>query len=221
MGSVTLAQWQTDIRNSLGRSSADLTEITSWINNALLELIGAFKFPEMEATGTIDTVAGQDSYDLPADFRAFDDNGVSILSPQSRFGGNLPVETRTEYRRERQYATTYTRGVPEAVHRFGQKMWVRPTPDATVTRIEFDYHKKLTKLAAPTDTSPLSDDWDECVFRGALYRGHLRYGEHDRVINVYNLFLALVRSRVQIEDLEEFPEGGISALQSPYDNLVR
>jgi hypothetical protein len=221
MGVKTLTEWQTDIRNSLGRSAADLNEIKGWVNDALLELIGAFKFPELQATGTIDTVAGTDSYALPADFRAFDDQGVSIISPQSRFGGILEVETRVEYKRERQFATTYTRGIPEAIHKYGGKMWIRPTPDATVTRIEFDYHKKLTKLANPSDVSPLQDEWDECIFRGALYRGHLRYGEHDRVINVYNLFLGLVRSRVQIEDLEEFPEGGISALQSRYDNLVR
>jgi hypothetical protein len=54
-----------------------------------------------------------------------------------------------------------------------------------------------------------------------LYRAYRDYGEFDRYKNVRNDFIGLIRSRVAEEDLEEFPEGGISIEQSPYDVVIR
>lgn len=221
MGTQKLSEFQSDIRSALGRPTADVTQINRWVFNSMVEFGYAFKFPELIATAYIDTVDGQDVYTLPTNFRAFTDNGLWVGSPEDRTGGILEVETRTNYLRYFRFPTTSSRGRVTNYHRFGNNIVLRPVPDTTVTRVYFDYWKRITPLADANDVSPFNDDWDDVIFRGALYRGHLNFGEHDRVINVFNLFLGLIRSRVMAEDLEEFPEGGISAIETRYAQLRR
>lgn len=221
MGIMTLQNFRDDLKDALGRPTVDANRLDRWVNNALFEFGHAFEFPELEKVGSINTVAGQRSYDVPADFRAMHDNGVRIVTPQDRFGGTLVNESRRQYLMADRYDTGNARGVVGAYHMYQKKIWVRPAPDGTATAIEFDYWAKVTKLTNPTDVTVFDEDWDEILFRGALYRGHLAYGEHDRVQNVFNLFLADIRSRVMATDLQEFPEGGISALQSSYDTQIR
>jgi hypothetical protein len=220
MGTMKLSEYQADLASALGRT-LDSDRTKRWIFNAMVEFGYAFKFPELITTGFIDTVDGTDNYVLPTDFRAFTDDGLWIGSPQDRTGGILEVETRTNYLRNYRFPVDSSRGRARAYHRFGNKIIIRPIPDSTVTRINFDYWKRITPLSGADDVSPFTDDWDDIIFRGALYRGHLSYGEHDRTINVFNLFLGAIRSRVMAEDLEEFPEGGISAIESRYAQLVR
>jgi hypothetical protein len=219
MGTQKLSEFKDDLRSALGRTPDELL-MTRWVNNAQKEFGYAFKFPELMASGYVDTVNGTSEYALPGDFRAFSDDGVRITSPVSRAGGILTAETRTEYLRTVSYSGVF-RGAPEAYHKFGGKLVLRPGGDSTVTRASFDYWKKITPLTNANDITVFDEDWDDVTFRGALYRGHLNYGEHDRMLNVFNMFLSLIRSRVLAEDLEEFPEGGISAIQSQYDNLMR
>lgn len=221
MGIMTLQNYRDDLKDALSRPSVDPSRLDRWINNAMVEFAYAFEFPELQKVGTIDTVAGQRSYAFPTDFRALSDFGVRLITPSNRFGGILVNETRTNYLRSDRYPQTSNQGVVGAYHIFQKKLWVRPAPDGTVTQIEIDYWAKVTPLTNPGDVTIFDEDWDEVLFRGALYRGHLAYGEHDRVQNVFNLFLADIRSRVMASDLQEFPEGGISALQSSYDTQVR
>lgn len=220
MGVQTLSEFQADLAAALGRS-LDADRSKRWVNNAIREFAYAFKFPELQKNAYIDTVDGTDTYPVPSDLRAFTDDGLWIGSPQERTGGILEAETRTNYLRNFRFQTTSSRGRARYYHRFGKNIVLRPVPDSTVTRVNFDYWTQITPLNDANDVSQFSDDWDDVIFRGALYRGHLNYGEHDRVINVFNLFLSLIRSRVTTEDLEEFPEGGISAIQSQFEQLVR
>lgn len=221
MGIQKLSEYQDDLKSALGRQTIDAGLMNRWINNAIREFGYAFKFPELLATGSVDTVNGTDTYPVPADLRAFTDDGFYIGSPQDRTGGILEVETRTNYLRNYRYQSTSNRGRPRYYHRLGNNVVFRPVPDTTVTHIQFDYWKRITPLVGANDVTQFADDWDEVAFRGALYRGHLNYGEHDRAINVFNFFLGLLRSRVMAEDLEEFPEGGISAIESKFVQLVR
>lgn len=221
MGVKTLGGWHSDIRKALGRPTLDVTDITDWVNNAMYEFGYAFKFPELQATGTLVTVAGQDAYALPSAVRALSDEGVVITAPSTRWSGPLQAETRTMYRRSLRYDTIGNRGTPKFYHTHQRKLFLRPRPDSTIMTIEYDYWKKITPLSVTSDVSPFGEDWDEVIFRGALLRGHLAFGEHDRLVNVYNLYLGSIRSRIMSEDLEEYPEGGISLIQSQYDSMVR
>lgn len=219
MGIMTLAQFQDDLAQALGRT-LDATRTIRWINNCMYEFGYAFKFPELAKVGTIPTVAGTRSYSMPSDFRALGEDGVRLISPQDRFGGILKAETRTNYLRGDRWPETSAYGQTRWYHMFQKKIWIRPGPDSTVESIEFDYWSRITPMSGANDVSIFNEEWDDVIFRGALLRGHLAYGEHDRLINVYNLYLSLVRSRVMAEDLQEFPEGGISLIESAYANEV-
>lgn len=220
MGLTTLLRFQTKLKKALGRDP-DPVDLTDWVNSGLWEFAYAFKFPELQADGVVLTVQGTPNYALPADFRAFTDDGIQVVAPQERAYGILTAETRTNYQRSTRFVQTATQGWPQYYHKYEKKLWLRPIPDSRVTTLAFDYWKKAPPLALPTDVSLFDEDWDDIIFRGALYRGHLAYGEHDRMINVFNLFLSGIRSRVMAEDLEEFPEGGISLIQSEFDGNVR
>lgn len=221
MGQLTMTRMIAQLTQASGNRVLDPTTVIEWINSAQNEFAYAFQFPELQRVASIPTVAGTVNYTMPADFRAMGEDGVRIITPQNRFGGILTKETRTNYLRSDRFPQTSSQGIARAYHMYQKKMWLRPAPDATVTSIEFDYWAKPTPFASGTDISVFDDDWDDVIIRGAMYRMHLAYGEHDRMINVYNLFLGLIRSRVMAYDLEEFPEGGISMIQSQYDNLIR
>lgn len=221
MGVKQLSSYQNDLIFALGDPSLDAGMMAGWVNDALREIAYAFKFPELQAVGSVDTIQGTASYPVPNDFRSLADTGVHITSPQERVRGNMDAETRWQYNAASRYADSAYQGQPRYYHMFGKKIWFRPVPDGTVTTVAFDYWKSITPLSAPTDKSPLNDDWDEPIFRGALVRGYMILGQHDRMVNMVNMFLTLVRSRMLAQDLEEFPEGGISVIESQYANLIR
>lgn len=219
-GTRTLSIYTDDLRTALGRPTENVLRVARWVNDALREIAYAFKFHAMEGAGTFNTVNGTVAYNRAADFRVM--NGeLRISAPQERFGGIILPETRTNYLRSTRYATSTNYGKPEFYHLYASQIWLRRTPDATVMTIDYDYWKKITPLAGDDDVSPLDEDWDEAIFRGAMYRGYLAHGEHDRAINMFQFYLGLVRSRVSEEDLEEFPEGGISYIQSQFDASIR
>lgn len=221
MGLMTLLEFQTDLKDASGRASIDTSRLNRVINNAQIEFGYAFQFPELQGTSTIDAIQGINNYDLPANFRAMGESGVRISTPQERFGGLIAPESRTEFLRGNRYPMVDAQGAVGMYHMYAKKIWLRPTPDGIGTTIEYDYWKKITPLAVATDRTVFEDDWDDVLFRAALYRIHMVYGEHDRMINVFNMYLGLLRSRVMAEDLQEFPEGGISYIQSQFDNLRR
>ncbi len=222
MGVMTLTNFRDDLRSALGRSSEDATRIARWVNNSIREFAYAFEFPELEKTDDFDTVSGTPNYSLAADFRMLNGNGsVRIDTPQDRFGGIILPETRVEYLRTSRYPQTSSYGRPTKYHLYGKEMWLRATPDSTVMNIAYDYWGKITPLVDDADTSEFDEDWDDVIFRGALYRGYMAHGEHDRMINAFNMFLGLIRSRVQAQDLQEFPDGGISLIQSQFDDARR
>ena len=221
MGTMTLLDLRNDLKDASGRATIDPNRLDRMINNAMFEFAYAFQFPELEAFTTINLVQATDNYAMPADFRSMNEAGVRITSPQERFGGILAAESRTEYLRRGRYPITSNQNAVGAYHMYGNKIYVRPVPDGTVTVIGLDYWKRVPKLANATDITIFEDDWDDVLFRGALYRIHMVYGEHDRMINIFNMYLGLLRSRLMDSDLQEFPEGGISAIQSSFDNLRR
>jgi len=213
MGERNLGQWLTDLRKALQRQSLSLQEAADLVNASLREFGYAFTFAELEGTFSLETVDGTESYDPPTDFRMLRESGLVKTSPSNRVG-KLKKETRDQWRRRHGDASdSNNRGDPKWYHRYGKKIYLRPIPDSTVVTIEADYWKKIVPVVAEEDRSPFSDDWDDIVFTGALYRGFRNQGEHDRYINVRNDFLGLVRSRSLEDDVEEIAQGGIEIVR--------
>lgn len=213
MGVLTLADFRAQLQDDLGRPSLDSTRMDRWINAAYREIAYAMKFRELEAEGSFVTVDGTASYSLVTaapSFRMLHEEGLRKTAPTEQIG-KLKKETRASYfRKIGDTSDSTTRGDPRWYHRFGVEIFLRPIPDSTVVTVVFDYWKKITALSAVGHTTELSDDWDDAVYTGALYRGFRAQGERDKYLNTRADFLGAVRSRALDEDIEEFPEGGLN-----------
>lgn len=223
MGQLTLGDYRDDLGGSGGqagalqRSNITVTLLDRWVNQAMREVGYAFKFHESEGTAQWATVDGQASYAIGSglDINLTDFWYVLEVvksAPVDRIGRLLP-ETRSKYLLKIGDKTDSTlRDNPRYYHKYGNRIYLRPIPDATVVTVDMDYAKSLVPLVNIGDVTPFQEDWDEIVFVGALYRGFRHFGEYDRYQNVRNDFLGLVRSRKTEIELEEFPEGGISPI---------
>lgn len=219
MGLMTLAEYRDDLAIALGRELSP-AKLDKWIHQSMYEFGYALKFHCLEATASFNTIEGQEAYTPTADFRVMNEHGMEVIAPANCLG-RLISETRVSWRLHRSTEGSTTHSCPpEYYHVYSNQFILRPVPGADYL-IEYDYWKKVPKLNAPDDVSVFSEDWDDIIFTGALYRGYRSYGEFDRYKNVRNDFLALIRSRINEEDLEEFPEGGLGIEQSPYDKVIR
>ena len=220
MGTRTLLEFQTNVQDALSRGTIDPAKLTRWVNDALKEVSYAFKFPDLEKTGSFNTAAGQYIYPISTfatDYRMLHEEGLWITSPSDRIG-KLKKENHTRWQRNIGDTTdTTVRNKPDYYHRFGRSIYVRPVPDGTVCAVSVHYWKKLVALSAPTDITELQEEWDEIIELGALYRGYRHFREFDRYIDIRNDFLGLVRSRAMEEDVEEIQQGGLNIADSEDD----
>lgn len=214
MGIMTLGEFRTDVAEGLQRGSADaigVPRVDRWIYNAMVEFAYALKMRELEADEEQIILAGTNELVFPADFRFMHDNGVELFGTE-RFEGRLIPETRAQYLQRLRTVGGFNRtGAPRFYHVYGPRFLVRPVTDANYN-VLVHYWKKLPLLVDDDDVSIFGEDWDDIILTGALYRGFRHFNEFDRYQNVRNDFLGLIRSRKMAEDLEEFPEGGISAV---------
>lgn len=219
MGTRTLQQFRDNLLTATARDLGT-DKLDSWIHSSMYEFGYAFKFHCLEATGQFSTVSAQYIYPPNDDFRVMHEVGMQVVAPANCIGRLIP-ETRVNWRLHRSTDTTESfECPPQYYHVFANQFYLRPAPGSGYV-VEYDYWKKIPVMNAPEDTAPFSSDWDDIIFVGALYRAYRDYGEFDRYKNVRNDFIALIRSRVAEEDLEEFPEGGIGPEQSPYDVVIR
>lgn len=210
MGVMTLAEFRADVTAAVSRGTLDTTRLDRWINQSLREFAHALKFRELEKTVTGNPVAGVSVVPLPADFRAYHEEGVWIQSPEEYIG---PLKRTTRRQYIKQYsADVSARGIISEYHIYGKNLYFSPVPDTTVLTWLLHYWAQVTPFVGVNDTSQFDPDWDDIIFTGALYRGYRHYGEFDRYQNVRNDFLGMIRSRIESEDLEPFPEGGISVV---------
>lgn len=216
MGVLMLSDYRADLDAGLQQAVSN-TYKDRWVNQALKEFGYAFKFHELEVIKQFVTIANQIGFAIGAgldiavtDFRYIEE--LRKVAPKERLGHIIP-ETRSRYLMKIGDTTDTTQyGNPKYYHKYGNKIYFRPIPDATLVTIDLQYFKSITGFVAAGDTSPFHEDWDEVIYLGALYRGFRHFGEFDRYQNIRNDFLGIVRSRQTEFELEEFPEGGVNPL---------
>lgn len=218
MGEMTLTDFRSDLTSAISRGTISTTLLDRWINASLREFGHAIKFRELEKTTDVTPVQGTNVVALPADFRSWHEEGLWIISPTDRVG-RVRRESRKQYLMNADLDVTTNQGIFTYYHVYGLNLYLRPFADGTVTTLRAHYWAKVVKFTGVNDVSQFDEDWDDIIFTGALYRGYRHFGEHDRYINVRNDFIGMIRSRVMDEDLEEFPEGGISAVGPDDDEL--
>jgi hypothetical protein len=214
MGIMTLADFRQEVAEGLGRKTPEkvgIPKLDRWINAAMFEFGYALKFRELLNYNEEILVAGTNDVEQPENFRMVSEEGLVVLGVQG-YEGKLLRETRSQYIKQHRTADfTALTGRPQRYHIFGPIFKVRPVADVDYT-IGIHYFRRIGQLVDEESVSVFPDDWDDIIYTGALYRGFRYYLETERYVNTRNDFLGLIRSRKMEEDLEEFPEGGISGV---------
>lgn len=214
MGRKTLQNFRQDLVDALQRGTINIVgegRLDGWIHDAMYEFGYAFKFRELEKYEEQLLEVGQSAVTFPVDFRFGHENGLVLLG-QAGYEGRLLPETRTEFLRNNRTVLGYVEdNRPRRYHIYGTQFIIRPAADKEYT-LGLHYWATIPDLVDEIEPSIFGSDWDEAIFTGALYRGFRHFNEFDRYQNVKNDFISIVRSRKMAEDLEEFPEGGISVV---------
>lgn len=214
MGRMTLKQFREQTCTGIQRGTptqVGVELVDTWIHNTMTEFGYAFKFRELEGYEEQPLLAGVDSIVHPADFRMVHEIGLVLLGVEG-FEGKILPETRDQYiKRHRTVATNVVPGRPLYYHVFGPIFKVRPTPDVDYT-VGVHFWARMQRLVDETEVSIFPDDWDSIILAGSKALGFNHFNEFDRYQNMRNDFLGMIRSRKFESDIEEFPEGGISAV---------
>ncbi len=163
---MNLGEIKQRVKRTLGDETGALIEeddIISWVNEAQLDI--ARKTEVLQDFTTIDVVANQESYDIPADF-------LKIVSV-SYAGISLPRTTRAELDSisPARAADTF-QDIPFKYYNWGTKLWLYPKPLLDLADgITFYYVFRPSNLVSDADVSELpvqmhSSIIDYCVARG-------------------------------------------------------
>lgn len=225
MGVMTLLELKNEILSSMQLGAGDLDDarLGRWLHQSMYEFGYAFKFRELEGLNTLITVDGTNAYTMTnfgiTEFRAMHELGIRKTDPDARIGKLIP-ESRNLYLLKVDLLNSGSRGDPRYYHKYADTIYLRPVPDDTLVTIQLHYWKLITTLT--DNQKPIfTHDWDDIIMTGGLYRAYRGTGDFERYQNVRSDFLGMVRSRSLEEDLEEFPEGGLSATVSEDESVTR
>jgi hypothetical protein len=167
-------------------SYTDLTtELASWLNRAdLTDKIPTFvrlfearmnrrlRSPDMEVVATQDTVAGTETYALPADARQITE--IHLASdPKVVLEGLTLAVLRDTY-------DDNTQSQPQAYAISGESLVLAPVPDGAYT-MTLTYHQTLTGLDSGNATNWLLDDHPDVYLFGSLCMAEAYLKDDDRL----------------------------------------
>jgi hypothetical protein len=160
---MKLAHLREKVRTRCGIATGDqyLTQqnIDDAINEALAQIDGEYHWPWLEATAVTTLVSGQDTYPLPADFRAT----RSVVLGSSN-GSNVVLYNISPT--QALAKSTSETGQPEAFAIIGSNLVLLPTPGAGYS-IKHLYYRQTVELVADADEPLIPDQWHGAVVAAA------------------------------------------------------
>ena len=169
-----------------GYGEVDRANVKSWLNEAYEELVRAYKWPWLQATQTITTVANTQTVAIPATppvlfFGRMKPTTASVDEP--RFLSEMDFR---EYMPNREYTDPADKGQPEYYSIFAGNINFYPIPDAVYT-YSLRYWKGITTLpTADADTYMCPDPYLDALVTNALARAAMR--END--MGKYQVYVA-------------------------------
>jgi len=150
----TLADVMTFVKRQFGdESGVQITDsdITRWVNQAQTEIVN--KNPIIQATSTANTVAGQQTYDIPTD----------IIQLESVFVDGMIMEpSNFETIRGQLGADTGTQGNPQYWYVWANKIYLWPKPSQVWT-LEVNYSKMPNRVTSSADLLGVPDRYFDRV----------------------------------------------------------
>ena len=181
-----------EIREELGSPSTSIisdAQITRRMNWSYYELVTRYRHPEIEATVTLTTVAGTQTYATPTRYwytqymRDETNDRVLLYKPMQWILAQ----------------DTDTRGPPQYHTRQAATNLLYPTPDAVYLITHYHTARPIELSSTPTSTVFDGLEWDEIVTWGAVWRCHQMLGQNDQMIHARNIWRTLVGSMPETE----------------------
>lgn len=168
--SYILSDIRTKVRNRIGDSSYDSTEINNYLNDTQNDVFNEYRLPFMEATQDYTLTVGvadiTDGDGLPTNFVL----PINLINTYAGHEGTIPIyDVREMDALHPDYETSGVTGAPAAAYKYGQTIRAYPEPDAAYT-LTLRYYKSPTLLSADADIPSLPDEFEELLVVGAAYR---------------------------------------------------
>lgn len=197
-----LVALRNELREHLGVDSVDLdnTNADLLINRSYAWLLNAFHFRTKEISVKFSATAGERNYNLPIDFESLRHISIEDLVD----GQHTPLDRMTPDYYEQVYveSTGTEWGKPTQYLREGNCVKLWKTPDAAYP-IVLKYDMLLSDLSDINTAPEVPKNWEEFIMMGAVYRGHVRYGDFIRADAMKKSLFSDVQAAMPIEKKEE------------------
>lgn len=174
MASPTFLELQNEVLSRDYGASGDRTNVKAWINSALREVHGAFRWTWSETTSALASVAGTETIALPSTLLWLGRiRPADAAAPELEWLEPSTIQPHSPLARFNPTATD--RGVPRFVTRWGNSLYLDPTPNAVFNWTLYFWRNAVT-LSADADEPLIPADDREVLTYGALSRA----AERDR-----------------------------------------
>lgn len=212
MGIMTLADFRSELDESIGTPALGNTRYDRWINAAYFEVSGAIEFQQLLDVQSFTTVDGTQAYNEAGSTlgirQVFDVENDAVLLHESVENFLLRDED--------------TEGDPLYWTRFGGQLHLWPVPGTTGDTIKYLRIKQPTVLSASGSVTVLPAQWDMVVWMMSVHYALLSREEQEFAAMWFNRAVSMIRSRTT--DLEydaDSREVGVTIAKSLSDLNVR
>lgn len=179
-----LSALRTKVLDRIGVPSTDpqfpAALLTRFVNDAMHFIETDHDWPWLNASATITTTAGDDTYAFPADYR----RTRSILAPSG--GEPLPLRRYSIDELDSRWPTS-GRGRPEAWGVDGEQIILRPMPDAVFT-LTHRYVKSEPDLAGDTDVPLMPTAFHAAIAEVAAWMALRRDKQDPRAVAAWSAY---------------------------------
>lgn len=175
MASPTFLEMQDDVLSRDYGSTADRTNVKRWINDALRDVTGRWRWSWAEFVQTVSSTAGVETITLPTTLTFLGRLVPANASTPKLTWLDLANLEDGDVGPLNSFNPTTTRGAPKYVSKWANTLYLRPTPDAVYTWTLFGWQTSVA-LTADADTPAMPPEDRDVLVYGALVRA----AERDR-----------------------------------------
>ena len=199
-------------------SKSDATtrnRIKNWINMGYHDFVLRELWPFRETTGTLNTVAGTQEYDLSTNFSTLDEQNIVSVAIQGASARKLIYWPYNQLRIDHPDFDSEGQSLPERYYIKGNQIGFWPQPNEVYT-IAIDYFKVPTELDADADEPIIPVGYREALVQYALSMEHDFNTDPDLAIKAMNTYEVIV-SKARNNLLAQPTDGGNFRILGPMD----
>lgn len=207
--SSTYREIQDRVLDLISKSdSTTRNRIKNWINMGYYDFVLRELWPFREATGTLNTVAGTQEYDLSTNFSTLDEQNITAVTLQGGVNRKLVYWPFQQLRANQPDFDQIGTSVPERYYIKANQIGFWPSPNA-VFSVAIDYYVVPSELSNDSDTPVIPISYREALVHYALSMEHDFNTDPDlaqKAMNRYEQIVTLARNNLlaQPTDSESF-----------------